>query len=533
MLTAFVPSRCLNVSEYFCGLDVSPRVYLDRTTEFFRFLHHFQFIPGNLRQIIWNSSPQALSSGPESSDLVNGCSFCGAVNMSKDPGCNRRKNLPDHIIEFFWHGPDIPCSLSVMCNGSRVFIEFWAKDLREPQNHPVATRTEIDFLRLLNAIEAESNDHDSSDNGREGEANIDGYDSHICPDDVLYHWILEPFRPVFRQLISASPPPMLVTLHDALNPPLLSYTLRTFQGRLKSLPHPTVPESLCTLILPTNLISNLPPAAQPPRLPLIKPQALRIAPSSGSQALNPNIVVHNTKPTYFKRIPRGAEDSIITEISALLRIQTLDPDHKLPIPRLLALVQDPDSYGNNHIIGILLTLINAAGDLGALTANAPGSLKKRWYRTIVQTVQTLHSNHIIWGDVKADNVLIDRQQNAWLVDFGGGVTAGWVDPELGGTKEGDLQGLRRLGEFLGLDSGTGSNRSSSIGISASEARSQSGMRRGNRSGSATRTPSQSGKSDSGNGSGGTRGGSRARSRSVTRSRDRAGMANESRVAKGM
>jgi serine/threonine protein kinase len=320
-----------------------------------------------------------------------------------------------------------------------------------------------------------------------------------------------------------------MTLHDTLNPPLLSYTLRTFQGRLKSLPYPTEPESLYTLNLPTNLVSNLPPAAQPPRLPLIKPQALRIAPSSGSQTPNPNVVVHNTKFTYFKRIPRGAEDSIIAEVSALLRIQNLDSGNKLPIPRLLALIQDPDSYGNNHIIGILLTLINAAGDLGTLATDAPGPLKRRWYRTVVHTVKTLHSTNIIWGDVKADNVLIDHQQNAWLIDFGGGVTAGWVDPELEGTKKGDLQGLQRLREFLGLDSGS---RNSSA--SAGAARSQSGTRRKRRtgSGSATRSTSQSSKSDSGNESSGTRGGSRARSRSVMRSRGGARMASASRAAKG-
>lgn len=191
----------------------------------------------------------------------------------------RPENLPDHVIEFFWQGPDIPYSLSVMCNGRRVYTEFWAKDLREPQNHPVATKLESDFLRLLSATEDESSDCGSFDNQREGTASLDKYDSHVCPDDVLYDWILEPFKSVFRQLASASPTSTLTTLHDTLNPPLLPYTLRTIQGQLKALPHPTEPESLYTLILPTNLVSNLPTAAQPPHLPLIK------TPSSPHRAL--------------------------------------------------------------------------------------------------------------------------------------------------------------------------------------------------------------------------------------------------------
>ncbi len=96
-----------------------------------------------------------------------------------------------------------------MCNGRRVFFEFWAKDLREPQNHPVATKTEVDFLRLLTAVEDESSDCGSLDNERERKTIPDECDSHVCPDHVLYDWILEPFKPIFRQLSSAPPPPSL------------------------------------------------------------------------------------------------------------------------------------------------------------------------------------------------------------------------------------------------------------------------------------------------------------------------------------
>lgn len=79
-------------------------------------------------------------------------------------------------------------------------------------------------------------------------------------------------------------------------------------------------------------------------------------------------------------------------------------------------------------------MINEAGDLGTLAENAPTSLRRKWFDSMVQTVKILHSNNIIWGDVKADNVVIDRQQNAWLIDFGGGVTWGWVDEEFWGNE---------------------------------------------------------------------------------------------------
>jgi hypothetical protein len=61
------------------------------------------------------------------------------------------------------------------------------KNLREPQNHPVATKAEIDFLRLLSATEDGSSDYSSLDNEREGRASFDEYNTHVWPDDALYN----------------------------------------------------------------------------------------------------------------------------------------------------------------------------------------------------------------------------------------------------------------------------------------------------------------------------------------------------------
>ncbi|KAK1948708.1 hypothetical protein LY78DRAFT_39560, partial [Colletotrichum sublineola] len=55
---------------------------------------------------------------------------------------------------------------------------------------------------------------------------------------------------------------------------------------------------------------------------------------------------------------------------------------------------------------------------------------------------------IIWGDVKAENVLIDREDNAWIIDFGGSYTPGWVDKEKAGTLAGDAQGLAKILDIL-------------------------------------------------------------------------------------
>lgn len=62
----------------------------------------------------------------------------------------------------------------------------------------------------------------------------------------------------------------------------------------------------------------------------------------------------------------------------------------------------------------------------------------------------LHQQGFIWGDVEVDNVLVDKDNQSWLIDFGGSWTEGWVEEHLAETRGGDIQGLRRLVKYLCL-----------------------------------------------------------------------------------
>lgn len=55
--------------------------------------------------------------------------------------------------------------------------------------------------------------------------------------------------------------------------------------------------------------------------------------------------------------------------------------------------------------------------------------------------------------MKSDNILVDKSDEIWMIDFGGGYTRGWVDSEIAETVEGDRQGLQKIrGRLLGKGS---------------------------------------------------------------------------------
>lgn len=50
----------------------------------------------------------------------------------------------------------------------------------------------------------------------------------------------------------------------------------------------------------------------------------------------------------------------------------------------------------------------------------------------------------MWGDVNPGNIVIDSELHIWIVDFGGGFIDGFMDKNLAGTKEGDLDGIKKI-----------------------------------------------------------------------------------------
>ena len=115
---------------------------------------------------------------------------------------------------------------------------------------------------------------------------------------------------------------------------------------------------------------------------------------------------------------------------------------------MIGIVQDEEQ--ETHITGILISWIdcNYRTLHCALKPETPPELRKQWDIQVTSTLDRLHEAGIVWGDVKAGNVLIDEEENAWVVDFGGGYTQGWVEKRCMETVEGDQEGIVKIKEFL-------------------------------------------------------------------------------------
>ncbi|KAH6638656.1 hypothetical protein BKA67DRAFT_542758 [Truncatella angustata] len=77
--------------------------------------------------------------------------------------------------------------------------------------------------------------------------------------------------------------------------------------------------------------------------------------------------------------------------------------------------------------------LKTAGDKAAVVPIDPTKLTpvlKQTLSTMPKTVNQLHETEVIWGNGKASNVVIDQEDDAWLIDLGGGSTERWAEKKL-------------------------------------------------------------------------------------------------------
>lgn len=263
----------------------------------------------------------------------------------------------------------------------------------------------------------------------------------------FYNWAIEPLLCVLRNLpIRAGS----WFLDDYLFPEYFFYDLRANAGKLVAVPLESSPRRDMKCQFGVNLPDEAClqwPSLAPFQVRLCRPcpsTTAAVPPESPSKA-----VLRDGTVVFVKLARRGDKDNLLRELDTYAKISNATLDDTLLVPRLKSLVRD----GIGTVYGLLLTYIDCGHrTLARAVPGTPQYLREKWATQIQQTVRQLHSMGIVWGDVKPDNVLIDSDQNAWVVDFGGGYTDGWVPSDLAETVEGDLAGLKRLTRFLDVES---------------------------------------------------------------------------------
>jgi serine/threonine protein kinase len=128
----------------------------------------------------------------------------------------------------------------------------------------------------------------------------------------------------------------------------------------------------------------------------------------------------------------NSEDDFVREVSTLRNCS--HPN----IVRLIGLEINEDK-----VESMVIEYVQNARSLSDIPSIS-SELCDKWTAQITHALEYLHERGLVWGDAKIGNVLVDRQNDTKLVDFGGGFTNGWVDMNNCNTVRGDLQGLERI-----------------------------------------------------------------------------------------
>ncbi|EXM09684.1 hypothetical protein FOIG_00033 [Fusarium odoratissimum NRRL 54006] len=271
-------------------------------------------------------------------------------------------------------------------------------------------------------------------------------------DTDAYEWVMAPFESL---LVELAPPPecdlkdIKITLHEHQFPEFFVFELDIIDEKLcpRRVVAETSPVRPSFVTFDDDFLDDLETWTA-----LYDHAGIVLSFKDPEDALfkPPNKVLIDDCRTecFFKPCNSGVQ--IRRELGTYKMIHAAGLDSQFNLCHLYGIVMDEYDF----ILGILLTHIDNRGcPLSTKIAlkeheDPPPEVKQRWMDQIDAAVSGLHDAGIIWGDVKAENVLIDQDSNAWVTDFGGGYTKGWVDKEVAETMEGDRMGMAKLREFV-------------------------------------------------------------------------------------
>jgi hypothetical protein len=382
-------------------------------------------------------------------------------------------NHKTYILDFSYEDDD-SSAVTVLINDVRFHITVDPKELQKSREKPLY----YEYLDKISAVrEAEEREEDRAEerqarvrsnesNGKErddSEGRDSGIDITADPsseyeeDEVgededqdsesasieLRNWILAAFTDVTNTYAPPNREPEESTLYEWYHGPTYFYQMKIINGELS-------PELLETTSDLERKVENLVPKMKMPKyiqnysIPWFNAHDLTVhSEVSMPSPAHPGKLTHKStgEVYFFKPVVPTQPDCVKREIQILRKLQKLDLDIKAP--HLLGFVSGGNS--KTEAMGFLLSNIDAPTPLTQLLRSSiPESKRLAWSKKSEEYITLLHENNIIWGDAKADNFIVDAEDNLWIIDFGGSYTEGWIDPELSETLEGDEMGLGKV-----------------------------------------------------------------------------------------
>lgn len=262
----------------------------------------------------------------------------------------------------------------------------------------------------------------------------------------LRKWLLTGLTDVIAEYAPPNRAPESSSLYDWYHGPTYFYRLTVKSGELVSEPIEESDE-LNARIEKLSPKMKMPQYIQKIDVPWINAKDLTVhSEVDFPEPAHPGKVTNKDGEVFFFKPVVAAEPGPIKrEISILQRIKELNLDIK--VPKLVGFVAFENS--KMEAMGFLLSHIEGPVPLTELLkSSVPEEMRDSWSKKSKEYVDTLHQYNIVWGDAKADNFMVDKNDELWIIDFGGSYTEGWVDPELSDSIEGDEQGLEKIQEAL-------------------------------------------------------------------------------------
>ncbi|OAX85527.1 hypothetical protein ACJ72_00065 [Emergomyces africanus] len=337
---------------------------------------------------------------------------------------------PPYDIVDFWCGDQDRTEMTVMCYDRRFDILALAKNMEE------CSAIKHEFLSLIKDLLSMNND-----------------DFQFKPDqpdpmEEMCYWMAKACFAHFRTLAPPPTEPRIITLEEYYTTPAIHLTITVNDGKLTTFQSSHKSNDL----MPRTLLSSSYSTVMTATIPLLDPSKVKLPwDSKNKRPLRPSrvLVGNEEKVQFFKPTYREILKHTEREIKTLLRLHQSGLNEKIRVPKLHGFVSSGNK-SNMEICGLLITYIECRRTLSSRDEirKAAPYLREKWIHQLKQMVNEFHQAGIIWGDVKPGNVLIDMDNNLWIIDFGGSYTPGWVDKKLMETMEGDLQGLSKIISFI-------------------------------------------------------------------------------------